>query len=295
MAEHQTKTPLPIVYEIDGPEDGEAILMLNGLGMQLTQWPADFVAKFHEAGFRTVRVDNRDVGLSGRVEGKTAPNPYLQLIMRLVGVKTSAPYRLEDMAEDAKAVLDDAGIDQAHVLGLSMGGIISQVFAGLYPDRTKTLNLLMTTSGNRMLPRPKGEAAKILMSREPAAASVDEAVDQIVEKWKFFMTKDGGMSEEELRAMHKAAIIRGADPMGWQRQMAAILETGDVRPYSRRVTCPTVIVHGEDDPLVPFVAGQDIHKTIAHARFHGIPGMGHDLAPIHVPNIGALIIENLKH
>ena len=294
MTEYQTKTDLPITYEIDGPEGGDAVLMLNGLGMQLTQWPASFLAMFHDAGFRTIRVDNRDVGLSGRVDGKMAPNPYLQLIMRVLGLKTSAPYRLEDMAQDALHVLDDASVDAAHVLGLSMGGIISQVFTGSYPDRTKSLNLLMTTSGNRSLPRPKGEAAKILMSREPAATSVDEAVDRIVNKWKFFMTKDGGMSDEELYAMHKAAVIRGVDPMGWQRQLAAILETGDVRPFARNITVPTLIVHGEDDPLVPFAAGHDIHKTIKNSRFEGIPGMGHDLAPIHIPQIGGLIIENLN-
>lgn len=292
MTEHTTKGDVPIVYEVDGPDGGDIILMLTGLGMQLTQWPQPFLDSLHSAGFRTVRVDNRDVGKSGKIEGARAPNPYLQMVMGLFGMSAGAPYSLEEMADDAVSVLDDMGADKAHLMGLSMGGIISQVLAGRYPERVKHLTLFMTTTGNRTLPLPTGEARKILMSRDAAPASRDEAIEQMVRKWKFFVTKDGGMTEEELRAFHGAAVDRGMDRAGWHRQMAAILETGDLRKHTRAIQAPTLIIHGTEDKLVPPAAGRDVHENINGSRLEMIEGMGHDLPPKFLNQLSDLVVSH---
>ncbi|GGY38055.1 alpha/beta fold hydrolase [Parvularcula lutaonensis] len=294
MSEHRTSGEIPIAYEVDGPDGAPVIMMLNGLGMQLTQWPQSMLEAFHDAGFRTVRVDNRDVGLSGRVTGGKIPNPWVQIGLGLFGLSAGAPYSLADMADDAASVLDDMGIEKAHVLGLSMGGIISQMFAARYPQRTETLTLFMTTTGNRSLPLPSGEARKILMGRDPEPASIDEVVDRMVAKWQFFMTADGGMSLEELRAFHRAAAERGMDQEGWQRQMAAILETGDLRKHSRTIKAPTLVIHGTEDKLVPTAAGKDVHANIEGSRLELIEGMGHDLPPRLHGRLSDLVLSHLK-
>jgi pimeloyl-ACP methyl ester carboxylesterase len=293
MSEHRTTGDPAIAYEVDGPEGGEAVLMLNGLGMQLTQWPEAFLSGLHGAGLRTVRVDNRDVGLSGRLSGIKAPNPWMQLGLGLFGMSGGAPYSLADMADDAASVLDDLGLAKAHVLGLSMGGIISQMLAARHPARVDRLTLFMTTTGNRSLPLPKGEARRILMSREAPASSREEAVERMVAKWQYFMTADGGMSLDELRAFHAAALERGMDHEGWQRQMAAILETGDLRRHSRTIAAPTLIIHGAEDKLVPTEAGQDVHANIPGSRLEIIEGMGHDLPPRHMDRIIGLVTGHL--
>jgi proline iminopeptidase len=294
ITEGKTNGAVPIAYEMEGPEGGDPVVLLNGLGMQATQWPRPVLDHLHKEGFRTIRVDNRDVGLSGRMDGAKAPNPYMQLFVTTFGFKGGAPYRLEDMADDAVSVMDELDIGAAHVMGLSMGGIISQVLAARYKDRVKRLVLFMTTTNNRSLPRPKGEAAKILFDRQPPARSAEEATERLVAKWQFFMTADGGMSVEELRAFHRAAVERGIDPEGWKRQLAAIVESGDIRKATRSIKAPALIVHGTQDKLVPIEAGRDILKNLPGARMEEIEGMGHDLPPVHHERIGKLITGHLN-
>jgi proline iminopeptidase len=175
-----------------------------------------------------------------------------------------------------------------------MGGIISQVLASRHRDKVDRLALFMTTTGNRRLPLPSGEARKILMGRDPVATSREEAVERMVAKWQFFMTADGGMSLEELRAFHSAAVDRGMDREGWQRQMAAILESGDIREHTRSIKAPTLIVHGRQDKLVPMQAGEDVHGNIEGSRLEIIDGMGHDLPPRYMERITSLLTEHLQ-
>lgn len=294
MAEHMTSGAIPIAYETGGPEDGPAVVMLNGLGMQLTQWPAAFLDALHGAGFRTVRIDNRDVGLSGRVEGRKPPHPYVQMLLGLVGVSAGAPYRLEDMADDAASVLDDMGLERAHILGLSMGGIIAQVFAARHAARTDRLALFMTTTGRKTLPLPEREGMKILMASGPVPRNPQEATQQMVDRWKWFMTRDGGMTDTELWAFHEAAVSRGMDRAGWKRQLAAILATGDLRHYSRKIEAPTLIIHGTADRLVPPAAGRDVHANIKGSQLAMIEGMGHDLPPRFLPDLAERVTNHFK-
>lgn len=284
---------VPIAYELTGPKDGPPVLLLNGLGLQLTQWPPALVQALENQGYRVLRIDNRDVGLSGRLKGQRAPHPIVQYGMRMFGMTTSAPYRIEDMADDAARVLDALGFGAAHVVGLSMGGIIAQVLAGGAPGRVLSLTCLMTTTNNRSLPFPSGEAARILFGRGAAPKTLDEAVDHLYEMWAFIMTKDGGNTEDELRAWLRDSIVRGFDVSGWRRQTAAILETGDIRPYGEAVTAPTLVVHGTADPLVPYAGGEDVARTIPGAELELIEGMGHDLPPKHLDQISGRILGHL--
>ncbi|NNU16172.1 alpha/beta hydrolase [Parvularcula sp. ZS-1/3] len=291
----KTDSAIPIAYEVGGPEDGKPVLMLTGLGMQLTQWPEPFVRDLQQAGFRTIRIDHRDVGLSGRVEGKKPPNPYLQLILGLIGLKAGAPYTLEDMADDAVSVLDHLGIEKAHLIGLSMGGIVSQVLAARHTDRIDRIVFFMTSTNNRRLPMPEKKAMDILLNRGKAPEGREATIDDIVAKWQFFMTVDGGMSEADLRAFHAAAYDRGMDREGWQRQLAAILETGDLRKYTRQIPCHSLIVHGYVDKLVPVTAGKDLHANLEHSELELVNDMGHDLAPKFLPMLTSKVIEHLKN
>ncbi|MEO1659254.1 MAG: alpha/beta hydrolase [Pseudomonadota bacterium] len=285
--------PVPIAYELSGPKDGTPVLLLNGLGMQLTQWPPALIKALEDQGHRVLRIDNRDVGLSGRLKGERAPHPIVQYGMRMFGMTTSAPYKIEDMADDAARVLDTLGFGAAHVIGLSMGGIIAQVLAGGAPGRVHSLTCLMTTTNNRALPFPSGEAARILFGRGGSPKTLDDAVDHLYEMWAFIMTQDGGTTEDELRAWLRAAVVRGFDASGWRRQTAAILETGDVRAYGEAVTAPTLVIHGTADPLVPYAGGEDVARTIPGAELQLIEGMGHDLPPKHLDEITERISRHL--
>ncbi|MEM6914312.1 MAG: alpha/beta hydrolase [Pseudomonadota bacterium] len=284
---------VPIAYELSGPADGKPVLLLNGLGMQLTQWPPALIQDLESAGYLVLRIDNRDVGLSGRLDGKRAPHPLVQYGMRMFGMTTSAPYRIEDMADDAARVLDTLGFGATHIIGLSMGGIIGQVLAGGAAGRVQSLTCLMTTTSNRALPFPSGEAARVLFGRGESPKTLDAAVDYLYDVWTFIMTKDGGQTEEDLRSWLRDAVTRGFSASGWRRQTSAIIETGDVRAYSEAVTAPTLVVHGTADPLVPQAAGEDVARSIRGAELALIEGMGHDLPPKHLPQISARIIRHL--
>ena len=286
--------PVPIAYELTGPDEAPPVLLLNGLGMQLTQWPPSLIAVLEKAGHRVLRIDNRDIGLSGRLKGQRAPHPFIQYGMRTFGMATSAPYRLEDMADDALRVLDALEIARAHVIGLSMGGIIAQILAGGAPARVSSLTCLMSTTNNRTLPLPSGEAGSILLGLGGAPQSLDEAVDQLFEMWSFITTQDGGTSDEDLRQWLRDGIERGFDIGGWRRQSAAILETGDVRPYAEAVSAPTLVIHGTADPLVPHAGGVDIARTVPGAELELVEGMGHDLPPKHLPRITERIVRHLS-
>ncbi|MGJ8564728.1 MAG: alpha/beta fold hydrolase [Alphaproteobacteria bacterium] len=285
---------IQIEYEISGPKDGPVVLLVMGLAAQLTQWPVDFVSQLNDAGYRTIAFDNRDIGLSEKMEKKRAPNPVSQIVLRRLGVRGLAPYRLHDMAKDAIGLLDALSIEKAHIVGVSMGGLISQIIAGEYPERTLSLTAIMTTTNNKKLPRPKSDAAKLLFKAPKGPLSRKDAIDRKVWGWGIIGTKDSGSTPEEVRARMEAAYDRSNYPIGPKRQLSAIIETGDVRRYSRRVKVPTLVIHGRADPLVPVEGGMNVAHCIPHADLHIIEDMGHDLPKKHLAKISALMIETYK-
>jgi pimeloyl-ACP methyl ester carboxylesterase len=282
-------------HQFDGPEDGPVILLIMGLAQQLTFWPDDFVAALNEAGYRTLRFDNRDIGHSQKFEGKRAPNPMVQLAARLAGVRGLAPYSLEDMAKDTADLLDALGIDKADIIGVSMGGMIAQVLAAKRPERVRRLAIIMSSTNNPRLPRARAEIARALMARPSNITTKEQALERAMVLWNLIGTRNSGASQEELRARLAASYERSHYPAGARRQLAAIIETGDLRKnFTRKITAPALVIHGSEDPLAPPAGGVDIFKTIKGADLEIIEGMGHDIPKKFRARIAARIVGHFQ-
>jgi pimeloyl-ACP methyl ester carboxylesterase len=271
-----TVNGIGITYEDKGPEGAPAILLVMGLGGQLTLWPDEFVDALNAHGFRTIRYDNRDVGLSTRFEAAGVPNLKWMFVKAAIGLPVRPAYTLADMAADGIALLDHLGIERAHVVGASMGGMISQHIAARYPDRVLSLTSVMSTTGNRRLPRARKEAMQVLANR-PMSGDPEDMIAYSVRAARVIGSPGYPAAEERLQRRVRADFERGWYPQGVARQMAAIVADGDRRALLKDIEAPTLVIHGEDDPLVPIAGGRDTAANIAGARLLTIPGMGHDL------------------
>lgn len=285
---------LEIFYEDSGPASGPVIVLIMGLASQLTAWPPGMISRLNDAGFRTLRFDNRDIGLSQKLDHRRAPNLLLQSALARFRIRTLAPYRLTDMAQDTIGLMDELKIEQAHVVGISMGGMISQILSARYPERVYSLTAIMTSTNRRSLPGPRGDVARLLFRPGPPPKTTDEIVERGMEIWNLIRTRDGGLSDDELRVRVRAAVERSYCPAGQRRQTAAIVETGDLTRWTRRIAAPTLVIHGDADPLVRLAAGQDVAATIKGSRLEVISGMGHDLPPAHLNHITDLIIQHAQ-
>ena len=270
---------IKLTYEVDGPESGTPVIMIMGLAAQLIDWPQDMVSALNAEGFRTIRFDNRDIGLSEKMEGQRAPNIILQALLRRFGIKGCAPYNLNDMAADTIGLMDALGIDRAHVIGVSMGGMIAQVLAGDYPDRVLSLTAIMTSTNEPRLPGARRDVARLLLRPGPPATTVEGAIERSLRVWNLIKTQDGGWTDDELRARISAAAHRSVYPQGPRRQTAAIIDSGDLRPWSRRISAPTLVIHGSADALVHPSGGLSVARAVPNAKYISIPDMGHDLPP----------------
>jgi pimeloyl-ACP methyl ester carboxylesterase len=267
---------LRIAVEDQGPRTGPVVLLIMGLGMQLIAWPQPLVQSLRDQGFRVVRFDNRDIGLSQGFDDVGVPSMALAALRYALHLPVHSPYRLADMAQDAVAVLDALGIAQAHVCGASMGGMIAQHLAAQAPQRVASLTLMMTTSGARALPRPSWAVQRTLLSR-PRGPGTSAAVDWIVHMLRTIGSPGYPPDLQALRARALESVQRAWHPAGSARQLLAIVADGDRTPLLQRITAPTRIVHGMADPLVPLACGQHLAQHIARAETDFIPGMGHDL------------------
>lgn len=267
---------LRIAVEDQGPRTGPVVLLIMGLGMQLIAWPQPLVQSLQDQGFRVVRFDNRDIGLSQGFDDAGVPSMALAALRYALHLPVHSPYRLADMAQDAVAVLDALGIAQAHVCGASMGGMIAQHLAAQAPQRVASLTLMMTTSGARALPRPSWAVQRTLLSR-PRGPGTSAAVDWIVHMLRTIGSPGYPPDLQALRARALESVQRAWHPAGSARQLLAIVADGDRTPLLQRITAPTRIVHGMADPLVPLACGQHLAQHIARAETDFIPGMGHDL------------------
>lgn len=282
-----------LTYEIDGPEDGTPVIMIMGLAAQLIDWPPDMVAALHAAGYKTIRFDNRDIGLSEKMEGQKAPNIFLQAILRRFGIKGLAPYNLRDMAADAVGLMDSLGIQKAHVIGASMGGMIAQIVAGEYPNRVLSLTAIMTSTNEPRLPGARPDVARLILRPGPPATTVEDAIEKSMRVWRLIKTQDGGLSEDALRARVSAAAHRSVYPPGPRRQTAAIVDSGDLRKWSNKVKAPTLVIHGAADPLVRPSGGMAVARAIKGSKHIEFPEMGHDLPPRYLDKICEEIVRHM--
>lgn len=280
-----------IEIEDQGPPGGEPLLLIMGLGMQLTGWPDELVQDLLGRGFRVIRLDNRDAGLSQGFDQLGAPNLALAAMRHALHLPVQAPYALADMADDALGVLDALKIERAHVCGASMGGMIAQHLAAKRPHRVKSLTLMMTTTGSRRLPQPSLRVQAALISR-PDGRNRAEVVRHLERVMKVIGSPGYPPEPARLRQRLDASVRRAWRPSGTARQMAAVVADGDRTNLMLRIQSPTHVIHGEDDPLVRVAAGRELVKRIRGATGDFIPGMGHDLPLQLIPRFAQGIADN---
>ena len=281
-----------IEYESLGDPRLPAILLVMGLGMQLTGWPDDFCRGLAARGYRVVRFDNRDCGLSGRAPGKKRINVLLAMAAAALGLPVRTPYTLEDMAGDAVGLMDTLGIARAHIVGASMGGMIAQVLAARFPQRVLSLTSIMSSSGNRRVSRPSSKARKALLSRPADPADPESVIDHLVEMFGVIGSPAYPPAREELRQRVGHSVRRAYEPAGTARQLLAIIASGDRRKLLRTITAPALVIHGASDPLVPLAAGRDTAQHIPGASLLVIDGMGHDLPAALLPGLVQAIADH---
>lgn len=283
---------LHIEYESLGDPSRPVILLIMGLGMQLIDWPDDLCQGLVARGYRVVRFDNRDCGLSGRMSGTRRVNLLLAMAAAALGLPVRTPYTLDDMAGDAIGLLDRLGIAQAHVVGASMGGMIAQVLAVKFPQRLLSLTSIMSSSGNRRASKPTRPARKALLARPADPKDPESVIEHLVETFGVIGSPGYPASREELRRRIGRSVRRAYYPAGVARQLLAVIASGDRRKLLRGITVPTLVIHGADDPLVPVAAGRDTAQNIPGAGLQVIPGMGHDLPPALLPQLAAAIADH---
>lgn len=284
-----------MAIEVDdtGERNRPAVLLVMGLGMQLVAWPDAFVQALHGAGFRVIRFDNRDIGLSQHLDHLGTPNVLWESMKHRMGLPVRAPYRLQDMAADALGVLDALGVARAHLVGVSMGGMIAQRIALAAPHRVASLTSIMSSSGAPYLPGPKPRVLRALLSR-PELAGEAGIVEHTLKLFHVIGSPGFPPDEVALRARILLATRRSVHPAGLLRQMVAIAADSHRADELAGLKLPTLVVHGQDDPLVPFACGQDTARRIPGARLLGVPGMGHDLPPGVVERLLGPLVPHLQ-
>ncbi len=270
------KTGIELFYETRGDPANEPILLVMGLGAQMILWPDEFVDALVERGFHVIRYDNRDIGLSQKMGEAKPPKIVWQVLRARIGWKASVPYTLRDMADDGAGLLEALGIDRAHVVGASMGGMIAQLMAVHHGDKLLSLTSIMSTTGNPKLPQAEKHAIEALTAPLP---SMEENV--LVAHGMNVQQQIGSpgypADPDRRRERVTQMVRRNVYPPGLPRQLAAIIDDGDRRARLSRVTTPTLVLHGEADPLVKLEAGEETAASIPGARLVTIPGWGHDL------------------
>lgn len=287
-----TANGIEIAYETFGAVTDPTVLMIMGLGGQLTMWPDKLVEDLVGGGYRVILFDNRDIGLSHHHTGEKSPSILRQIILRRIGIKLKTPYELADMARDTLGLMDALKLDEVHLVGISMGGMIGQHVASMTPQRVKSLTAIMTTTGNPKLPRPSGNVMKAMVRRAPQPTSRDEIIDQSVATFGVIGTPGENQNTNGMRDRITRSYDRSFNPAGVLRQMSAIVASGDFRKHTRSIKSPTLVVHGNADPLVPIEGGHDIAKLVRGARMEVMDGMGHDVPPRFLPQITKLMLDH---
>jgi pimeloyl-ACP methyl ester carboxylesterase len=281
---------IELEYEAFGAARAPAILLIMGLGAQMILWDEEFCETLAERGYRVVRFDNRDVGRSTKLEAAGMPNLPALLAAVAQGRTPSAPYTLNDMADDTAGLLDGLGLDAAHIVGASMGGMIAQTLAIRHPKRVRTLTSIMSTTGNPNLPQAQPAAMKALMT--PAPMEREAFIEFHVALAKAIGSPGFPFEAEALRRRGARTFDRGVSAAGVMRQTAAIIASGNRKPALASLRLPTLVIHGAADPLIPIEAGRDTAEAVPGAELLVIEGMGHDVPRGAWPRIIDAIVKH---
>lgn len=286
---------IELCVEIGGNPENPPILLIMGLGSQLIFWSDYFIQGLIDKGFFVVRFDNRDIGLSTKIELPHKPKlPQLKMMLRMqTGLPNHhfpVPYNLVDMAEDTARLIDKLGLKAVYVLGASMGGMIAQILTARHPDKVSKLALMFTSNNQPYLPPPKPKQLKTLFKRPKSLEKAD-----VVAHSKWFIETIGSpdyLDMDEIERLATLRFERNHYPMGTVQQLMAILATGSLLSYDEKITQPTLIIHGELDGLVPISHGRAIAKAITHSKFVAIENMGHDIPKHFTPQFIEMLSEH---
>jgi pimeloyl-ACP methyl ester carboxylesterase len=279
---------IELEYDTFGDPSKPAMLLIMGLGVQMLGWDERFCNMLAERGYYVIRFDNRDVGLSSKIEDGPAPNP----LALMAGDVSSASYTLDDMADDTAGLLDELAVDAAHVVGVSMGGMIGQTLACRHPERVLSLTSIMSSTGSRETGQPKPEILMALLT--PAPGDRPGYVDAMVNTFKLIGSPAYPPDEAELRELIGALYDRSYYPAGFLRQLAAIAASGNRSQAIAGIKAPTLVIHGEDDPLITLSGGEATAAAVPGSKLVKIPGMGHDLPPALWQRFIDEIVENAE-
>ena len=267
---------IELEVEDSGQRDRPAVLLIMGLGMQLTAWPTPLLQALDQAGFRVIRFDNRDAGLSSGFDDWGVPNLLWNGLKHRLGWSMRKPYSLQDMARDALGVLDAVQVRRAHVVGVSMGGMMAQRLAWTAPERAISLVSWMSSSGAPDLPGPQPQVLKA-MATQPLNPGLEEAIRNTQRLLNLIGSPGQHEDPVAMAERVRQAVQRAYRPMGVLRQMLAVMSDTDRFELLSDITTPTLVIHGRDDPLLPLPCGEDTARRIPGARLHVIDGMGHDI------------------
>lgn len=281
---------IEIVYDTFGDPSASPLLLVMGLGGQMIAWDEELCVALAQQGYWVIRFDNRDVGLSTRLDEAGVPDIPAMFQATFAGQATQAPYLLSDMAQDAVGLLDALEIPSAHVVGISMGGMIAQAMVIHYPGRVRTLTSIMSSTGDPNLPPPAAEAIGVLLN--PAPVEREAYIAYEVGVWRVLNGPHFPVDELRVRERAGRFFDRGLSPAGTARQMAAILASGSRKEALRSVAVPTLVIHGDADPLVPVEAGIDTANAVPGAELMIIEGMGHDIPLPVAPQVVAAIARH---
>ncbi|WP_218945586.1 esterase EstB [Acinetobacter sp. YH12136] len=295
---HETKVDLgngiELHVEIGGKTEDPPILLIMGLGAQMLYWPDFFCKSLIDQGYRVIRYDNRDIGLSSKIRHKGPRlNTYKMMGRFSLGLQNQgAPYNLYDMAEDAALLLERLGIEKTDVIGASMGGMIAQILAAKYSDKVNNLGLLFTSNNQPFLPPPFPKQLFSLLER-PKSQDENGIVDHSLKLFKV-IGSPGYVNQLEAMQTARKLYQRSYYPAGVLQQFLAILCTGSLLQLDKQIQHPTLVVHGSQDRLLPPGHGKAVAKAIPGAKFELIKGMGHDIPPHFIPHLSELFAHHFK-
>jgi len=281
---------IEIVYDTFGKSTALPMLLVIGLGEQMIAWDEEFCSELAAQGYWVIRYDNRDAGLSTKLDEAGIPNIPALVQAQMQGEMIETPYLLGDMADDAVGLLDALGVESAHVVGISMGGMIVQEIAIHRPERIRTMTSIMSSTGNAELPPAKPEAMALLTETAPTGRA--DFIEDSVRVARILNGTGFPIDEDRLRKKAGDIFDRGSSPAGMTRQLAAIIASGSRKEALKSVTVPTLVIHGDADPLVSVEAGIDTANAIPEAELLIIRGMGHGLPPSLWPQVVAAIVRH---
>ena len=285
---------MSLEYEDRSERGDPVVVLIMGLGQQMIAWPETLIEALVAGGFRVVRFDNRDVGRSTWLKGKRTVSPAVWITARRFGLRLPVPYTLGDMADDALGLMDALSIADAHVAGVSMGGMIAQLVAVKAPKRVLSLSSIMSSSGARGLPGADPAIQERLLSRPPKGSTRAQLLEHTAETLRMIASPESAGDASEFLRFTQVAADRGYNPAGFIRQFLAILADGSRVRRLEKLTVPTLVIHGAADKLVPLPCGIDTAKRIPGARLEIIDEMAHDLPPSQIPRIASLLLDHAR-